>query len=169
MSKLAIISDIHDNIPNLQKVINIINKEQINYLICTGDVQSIEAWQIIDNLKIPVYAVLGNVDQEMFGFQKLSSTLKNIKLFDNLGEVELENKKIIFNHYPDIVKNAVIAHPNSYDLALYGHSHQPWEEKYKNTKILNPGNVGNFRFSPTFAIMDLKTLKAKLILLDELQ
>ena len=65
MSKLAVISDIHDNIPNLEKALSIIKEEKIDYLICTGDVQSIEAWQIIDNLNIPSWAVMGNVDQVM--------------------------------------------------------------------------------------------------------
>ena len=38
--------------------------------------------------------------------------LKNINLSPDLGEVELGNQKIIFSHYPDIVKRAIINNTN---------------------------------------------------------
>ena len=169
MSKLAVISDIHDNAPNLEKTIGVINKEQVDYVICTGDVQSMECWQMLNKLSMPIYAVLGNVDHDILGYEQLSSVLKNINLSPDLGEVELGNQKIIFSHYPDIVKRAIINNLGKYSLALHGHTHKPWEENFNNTKLLNSGNVGNFRFSPTIAIINLETLKAKLILLDEIQ
>ncbi len=169
MQKLAIISDIHGNAPNLEKAIGIIEKEKIDYIICTGDVQGIECWEMLDKLPIPVYAVLGNVDHDILGYEQLSHALKNTNLFSDLGEIELDKQKIIFGHYPDIVKKAIIDNPGRYTLALYGHTHRPWEENFNNTKLLNSGNVGNFRYPPTFAIVNLETLKAKLILLDEIQ
>ncbi|MBT4349658.1 YfcE family phosphodiesterase [bacterium] len=167
MSKLAVISDIHDNIPNLEKALSIIKEEKIDYLICTGDVQSIEAWQIIDNLNIPSWAVMGNVDHDILGEENIRKQIKNITLFPNVGTAEIENKQIFFAHYPQVVNKALPKSKKQYDLALYGHTHKPWEEKWRNTKILCPGNIANIYFMPTFAIVNLDNLKAQLILLNE--
>jgi len=167
MSKLAVISDIHDNIPNLKKTLDIIKKEKINYLICTGDVQSIEAWQLIDNLNIHTWAVMGNVDHDILDEETIRKQIKNITLFPNVGTAEIENKQIFFAHYPQVINKALPKSKKQYDLALYGHTHKPWEEKWRTTKILCSGNIANINFSPTFAIIDTTNLKAKLILLNE--
>ncbi|MCB9803125.1 YfcE family phosphodiesterase [Candidatus Nomurabacteria bacterium] len=169
MSKLAVISDIHDNIPNLNKALALIKKEKIDYLICTGDVQSLEAWLLLDELKIPSWAVFGNVDHDILGFENLQKQLKNIKLFANVGTAEIENKKIIFTHYPTTLKKIFAKSKIKYDLALHGHTHQPWEQIWEKTKILNSGNVANIRCAPTFAIIEMSTLKARLILLNEIK
>lgn len=168
MSKLAVISDIHDNLPNLKKALDLIKKEKIDYLICTGDVQSLEGWQILNNLELPTWAVLGNADHEHFDFTQLQEKITNIKLFANVGVADIENKKIIFAHYPNTLKTALEKSKTKYDLALHGHTHQPWEESWQETKILNPGNIANIHYAPTFAIINLGSLEATLILLNEI-
>ena len=169
MSNLAVISDVHDNLVNLQKALDYIKKEKIDYLISTGDLQSLDAWQMLDDLKIPVWAVMGNADKDIIGEKKLRDTLKNLHFSANIATVELENQKIIFGHYPEIIKKIILNYPNKYQLALAGHTHLPWEEKLGSTKLLNPGNIANIRCAPSFAIINLSTLKAKLILLNEIQ
>jgi predicted phosphodiesterase len=89
-------------------------------------------------------------------------------LFANIGVAEIEDKKIIFGHYPTTLKTAMEKAKTKYDLALHGHTHQPWEEYWQETKILNPGNIANIRYAPTFAIVNLNNLEAKLILLNEI-
>lgn len=169
MQKLAVISDVHDNLINLKKALDYTQKEKIDYLISTGDLQSLEAWQILDELKIPVWAVMGNADKDIIGEKKLRAILKNIHFSPNVATVELENQKIIFGHYPDIIKKIILHYPDKYTLALAGHTHLPWEEKIGSTKLLNPGNIANIRCAPTFATIDLQNLKAKLILLNEIK
>lgn len=169
MSKLAIIADVHDNIINLQKALDYINKEKIDYLISLGDLQSLESWHMLDNLKIPVWTVMGNADKDIIGEKQLRANLKNIHFSPNIASVELAKQKIIFGHYPEIIKKIILNYPDKYTLALAGHTHLPWEEKIGSTKLLNPGNIANIRCAPTFAIIDLDTLKAKLILLNEIQ
>ena len=169
MQKLAVIADVHDNLVNLQKTLDYIKQEKIDYLISLGDLQSLEAWQILDELDIPVWAVMGNADKDIIGEKKLKAILKNIHFSANIASVELNQQKIIFGHYPEIIKKIILNYPNKYSLALAGHTHLPWEEKIGLTKLLNPGNIANIRCAPTFAIIDLENLKAQLILLNEIQ
>lgn len=168
MKNLAVISDIHDNLINLQKALDYIKKAKADYLICTGDVQSLEAWLSIDQLNIPVWAVMGNVDKDILGAQTIKNNLKNINFSPNVGSVTLEEKNILFCHYPELVKKIIANYPNKYQLALAGHTHCPWEETIGSTKLLNPGNIANLYYPPSFAMINLADLKAKLILLNEL-
>lgn len=163
MPKLAVISDVHDNLANLAKVLNYIKNNKIDFLICTGDLQSLEAWSELNKLSIPVFAAKGNTDDALD-----VSQFSNIQVWQNFGEIELNGKKILFSHYPEVIKKILNQKPSYYHLALNGHSHQPWEEIFQGTKILNPGNVANVRYNPTFAIIDLDNLKAQLILLNEI-
>lgn len=163
MPKLAVISDVHDNLANLAKTLNYIKNNKIDFLICTGDLQSLEAWAELNKLSIPVFAAKGNADDELDLNQ-----CTNIQVWQSFGEIELLGKKILFSHYPEVIKKILTQKPNYYQLALHGHSHQPWEEFFQGTKILNPGNVANVRYAPTFAIIDLDNLKAQLILLNEI-
>ena len=169
MQKLAVIADVHDNLVNLQKALSYIKKEKAEYLISLGDLQSLEAWQILDELELPVWAVMGNADKDIIGEKDLRATLKNIHFSANVATVELAKQKIIFGHYPEIIKKIILNYPDKYTLALAGHTHLPWEEKIGSTKLLNPGNIANIRCAPTMAIIDLENLKAKLILLNELK
>lgn len=169
MNKLAVISDVHDNLVNFKKALYYIAKEKIDYVISTGDLQSLESWQLLDELTIPVWAVMGNADKDIIGEKKLRATLKNIHFSANVATVELAKQKIIFGHYPEIIKKIILNYPDKYTLALAGHTHLPWEEKIGSTKLLNPGNIANIRCAPTFAIIDLENLKAKLILLNEIK
>lgn len=163
MPKLAVISDVHDNLANLAKALTYIKNNKIDFLICTGDLQSLEAWQELNQLDMPIFAAKGNADDTLDLNQ-----LKNLKIWQSFGEIELNGKKILFSHYPEIIKKILDQKPNYYHLALHGHTHQPWEEIYQGSKILNAGNVANIRYNPTFAIIDLDTLRAKLILLNEI-
>lgn len=164
MPKLAVISDVHDNLANLSKALNYIQNNNIDYLICTGDLQSLEAWAELNKLSIPVLAVKGNADDGLD-----LSHLTHMQVWQGFGEIELNGKKIIFSHYPEIIKKILAQKPNYYDLALHGHTHQPWEEKLANTKILNSGNIANIRYNPTLAIINLDNLQAQLILLNEIK
>src|SRR3989344_3335786 len=143
--KFAIVSDTHDNMANFNKVIGFLNKEKIDVMLHCGDIcnQTIID-EAVKNFKGKIYFVRGNGDFD------LGSVPEKL-------ELELDKKKIFFNHYPDIAKKA--AESKKYDLVFYGHTHKPWEEKVGNCKLVNPGEVAGQRYKPCFAIYDTKTSK----------
>ncbi len=168
MEKIAVISDIHDNILNLEKTLNYIIKQNIKHLVCTGDCQTMDVWDILENTPLKTYAVLGNADEHLFDEEKIKTYFKNISLFPLWGSFKIAGKNIIISHYINVLKEVIDKETKKYDLGLYGHSHKPWEESYNNTKLLNSGNVANIRYSPSFAIINIKNLEAQLILLNEI-
>lgn len=166
MQRVAILSDIHDNVPNLQKALDYIAKEKIEYIICTGDCQSMEIWTMLENAPQKTYAVLGNNDRHLLNEDNLKTYFKNMTVFPMWGSFKIGKRKILISHYISVLKDILDKEIDDYDLGLYGHTHKPWEEYYKNKKLLNPGNLANIYYPPSFAVIDLENLHAKLILLN---
>lgn len=168
MKSVAVISDIHDNLANLHKVIKYIKDKEIEYLICTGDCQTMDVWEALDKLDITSYGVLGNGDGHILNEDKIKKYFKNMTVFPLVGNFEIEGKKFIISHYISILKEIIDKGQNKFDIGLYGHTHKPWEEYYKNTKLLNSGNVANIYYVPTFAVINLENLNPQLIFINQL-
>ncbi len=153
MSKIAIISDSHDNIPNLEKFSNYCKKNKIKTLLHCGDVTSLETFNYIqDSFNGDIHAVRGNAD--MF-------TLDKKKI------IEIDSLKIALAHHKEIVAS-LMTKENNLDFAFYGHSHKPWIEKFNNTYLANPGSLAGMGYKAVFATLDTKTKKLELQLLEDL-
>ena len=86
---------------------------------------------------------------------------RSINIFSKHGEVEIANKKMAFVHFPEYAER--LAKEGRFDFVFYGHTHKPWTEKingedkngnFKECEMLNPGNVANQYYPPTFAVWD---------------
>jgi hypothetical protein len=161
--KIAIISDSHDNLANLEKALSFIKKEKIEAVIHCGDICSLSTLEeILNNFSGKFYLSLGNADGDYLknlNAQKFS----NAKIWQNIGKLAVENKKIAFSHLPEIAKE--LAQSQEYDFVFCGHTHKPWEEKIGQTKMINPGNIAGLYYRPTFAVLEPKTQKLDLQIL----
>ena len=149
--KFAIVSDTHDNVNNFNKAISWLNEEGIKLVLHCGDICRQETIdEAVKSFKGEIKFVRGNADFD------LNDTPEKI-------DIELGGKKVFLNHYPDIAKRA--AESGKYDLAFYGHTHKPWEEKVLNCRLINPGELSGQRFKSTFAIYDTSsdTLELKIL------
>ncbi|MBT4277376.1 YfcE family phosphodiesterase [Candidatus Falkowbacteria bacterium] len=167
--KFAIISDVHDNLANLEKALNYINKNKIKTLICCGDLVLYDTFSfLIENFKGDLYYVFGNNEEwhEEDGKKIKNSENKTIQIFDKIGEFKIDKLKIAITHYPWIAKN--LAKSEKFNLVFFGHSHKPTIETINKTILLNPGTTGGVFFQPSFAIFDTNLKKPELILLNEL-
>ena len=167
--KIAIISDTHDNLPNFKKVIDWIKKEQIETLIHCGDIcSSATLKQAFKSFVGKAFFVLGNADHDYFEFQGLvDKEFPSFKVFQESGEIEIDNKKIGFCHFPKFAK--ALAQTGKFNLVFYGHSHKPWEQKAGKCRLVNPGNLCGFLYKSTFAVYDTKTDKLELKILEKLK
>lgn len=162
--KIAIISDTHDNLENLKRVLEKIKKERVNIILHCGDVASKETLKFLfQNFKGRVYLVLGNMDKD-YGLDKENlKEFSQLEFSSDIKEIEIENKKIAFCHRPEIAQN--LAKSQKYDYVFYGHTHKPWMKNIGQTKLINPGNVAGLFYRPSFAVCDLKTGKTELKIL----
>ncbi len=165
--KIAVWSDSHDNLPNIQKALAYIKTQGIETLIHCGDLAapSVIKKELGPKFDGQIHFIHGNVaDRELN--QQVAKEFPRVTCYGDQGELELGGKKIVFNHYPDEAKK--LAQTGKYDVVFYGHNHTPWEETIGQTKMFNPGTLAGMFNKATFAIYDTDTNEAKLIILEKI-
>ncbi len=102
--KLGVISDSHDNLNMIKKAVNILNKENIDFLIHCGDIISPFISRVFEGLNEKIkngnfYGVFGNNDGDLlYLIEKLG---KICKISGYEAILELSGKKIYVTHGPD--------------------------------------------------------------------
>ncbi len=123
--KIAIISDTHDNMANIRKVIGWLNKEKISLVFHCGDITRPETLNEARKLfKGEIKAVRGNGD---IALENLPET----------EELEINNKIIAFTHFKEPAIE--LCKSGKYNLVFYGHTHKPWMEEINGCRLANPG------------------------------
>ncbi len=162
--RIAIISDTHDNIANLDKALGFINQNQIEAIIHCGDACSAALLEHLEQkFKGNIYLSLGNCDED-YNIKGLK--FKKIKIFGDFGEAKFDKIKIAFAHFPAIAKK--LCESQKYDFIFYGHTHKPWIEEIHGKFFANPGNLGCIIYKPSFAMLDCETKKLELKILDKI-
>lgn len=173
--KIAIISDIHDNLVNLKKCLDWCTTVGVSKLICCGDVTNQKTLRFLANaFSGQVFLVRGNVDSWN---DEIATDYDHLHLLDREGgTIELEGKKIGACHEPHLVDKLISReHP---EVIFYGHTHQPWSafargsvdkdvfekttsadqrsslKREGKTLLINPGTLGGMFTKATFAIYD---------------
>ena len=109
----------------------------------------------------------GNVDNEhSLKISDSPQDFKNVKLYGEIGELELDGKKIAMCHYPQVGQG--LSATGKYDYVFYGHNHQPWEENVGDTRLINPGTLAGLFSKASFAALDLKTGNLELKILEKM-
>lgn len=160
--RVAIISDIHDNLVNLEKCLSWCEKEKIAQLICCGDVTNAETLGVISELfGGVVHLVRGNL--EIYKEEEIKK-YDNIKYYGRYGRFEIDGKKIGICHEPWFVDD--ILRLEKCDIVFYGHTHEPWIEEQDGVKTINPGTLGAVFQKATFAVWDTTKSEPELKILE---
>lgn len=162
--KVAIISDIHDNLINLDKCLAWCKKEEIENLICCGDICNSETLAVLSvKFSGDIYLVKGNLEIYDEGE---TYKYKNIKYLGKFDRFELNGKIVGLCHEPYLVKK--VLEEGQCDIVFCGHTHRPWLEVKDDNKIVNPGTLGGVFQKATFAVWDTKEKEPKLKVLETL-
>lgn len=195
--KIAIISDIHNNITNLKKVLDYCRNNNIEKIICCGDLASIETLDFLnDKFGGEIYYCFGNMDDGQMNQtfspaqgeisqsdREVGAKYKNTWIFRDFGDAEFRSSaskkyKVAFTHYPEAARELCQSRKETssprdksgkYDFVFYGHTHKPWEKTIGKCKMLNPGNVAGEIYPPTFAVWNTDNDKFELIRIHELK
>jgi len=171
--KIAIISDIHDNVWNLRAAMHWLaslqGDEAAQELICCGDLCSPFVLGLLANgFPGPIHAVAGNNEgdwrQIMINAAKANQGRRKeaqILFYGQVFEGEIGGKRIAANHYPEIART--IAAAGKHDLVCFGHNHEYEIRHFGATLALNPGALMGYNplkdaeikdVEATFAIYD---------------
>ena len=149
--KYMVISDIHGNIDNLNKVLDIYVMEKCSKLLILGDLfnYGIDYYKddIINRLNLMkdnIIAVSGNCDNNITGI------LFNMPY---TYEININNKQLFLTH--GHLYNKEYLCKTSSDIIFLGHSHVSDIEQIGNKLFVNPGSISKSRRGEnSFIIVD---------------
>ena len=152
--KIAILSDIHDNIWKLEEVLKELGEAQ-ELIFCGDFCAPFSLGMLAEGFRGPIHVVFGNNDGDKLLLSQVAAKAGNVTLHGEFAELELGGRTIAAIHYPAIA--AGLAASGRYDLVCCGHSHEYEAKRVGRTMLLNPGEVmGRFGLS-TYAIYDTET------------
>lgn len=169
--KVAILSDSHDHIANLEKVVKKIKKDCQAVIFC-GDLIAPFSAKILAQTGLPTYLCLGNNDEDHIQMQKMGGDkFVWTGLSDEYGQVELgglsaqAGKKIAFCHYPKLAE--LLATSGEFDAVFHGHTHVAYQKTIGRTLLLNPGAICGIQKGKigiaSYATYDTTTNSAKIV------
>jgi len=162
---ILIISDIHDNLPNLTKCLAWAKSQGVQKVICCGDVTNGETLEFLaNNFLSDIYLIRGNMD---LYDEAEANRFPNIKYLGRYGTAEIDGRPFGLCHEPFFIKNVLQSNPDL-RYVFYGHTHKPWLEDKDGRLEINPGTLGGVFQKATFAVWDTGTNKIELKILEQI-
>jgi putative phosphoesterase len=139
---IGIISDTHDQVHYLPKVIEFFNEKQIQRLVHCGDWISPFTLAYYQVLNVPIYGVYGNNDGDKFMHQRVAQRLGlNLTMEDQLIMIDVADKKLAAYHGTSAAIVEALVTCGKYDIVCYGHNHIAKIELSGSTLSFNPGTL----------------------------
>lgn len=160
---IGVVSDTHNNLKNIDKIISIFNDKNLDFVIHTGDVTTADTLDRFSNLNCPLLGVYGNNDKHEDGLAEVAT--KNGFNFTNPPLMIKEYRRsIAVFHEPDLIEDFLSKNDNI-DIVLHGHTHRYRNEIIDNILFFNPGeSAGMLQGKNAIGIIDLDDLSIERIL-----
>ncbi len=151
--KLAICSDIHDNLSALEQALVDMQQADVDVVIFCGDFNAPFTLKALgEGFSGPVHVVWGNNDGDQWLMTEIAHRLPNVQLHGVFAEVDLDGYRVGVVHYDRLGR--ALAHADLYDLVCYGHDHEARHEWVGETLLVNPGELMGRFGPPTYAIVN---------------
>ncbi|SPD75110.1 putative enzyme [uncultured Desulfobacterium sp.] len=156
--KLGIISDTHDNLPLIEKAVEIFNDANVDLVLHAGDYVSPFSIKPLLLLECDFLGVWGNNDGDKLALRNIAQgKIENSPLVDTY-----KGKKILIGH--DLLLLESLISSQDFYLIVYGHTHLPEIKNVGNTLVVNPGECCGWVYGKaTIAVADLDSHTAELI------
>ncbi len=156
MTKIALISDTHDNFANLEKALAAIKASGAEHLLHLGDLcAQFMVSRLAQNFAGPIHIVFGNNDGDGRLLQTIASKHPNVTLHGIYAELTIGDRQIAMIHYPEPALR--IAQSGQFDLVCYGHNHQRHHEQIGRSWLVNPGELLGLYGVLTWGLYDTTT------------
>jgi putative phosphoesterase len=160
--RIGILSDTHNNLPNLEAALLFFEQEGISTVFHCGDFTGIEVAKRM--APFHVLCVLGNGDYAS-GEIRAEIIRQNAENYAGMvytGQIGDVRIAATHGHIPGKLEELV--HAGRYDYVFKGHSHQHKDERYGITRLINPGALGGLnREDRRVCLLDLASGKADFV------
>jgi putative phosphoesterase len=152
---IGMLSDTHDNLPQIEKAVKFFNQKKVDFVLHAGDFVAPFTVDKLRKLSCEWLGVFGNNDGDKEGLSaKSKGRIRKPPL-----RIRLAGRKIIVAHE----RKAIDFKKEKADLIIFGHSHRVELVKNNGRLIVNPGECsGWLSGKSSVAVADLETLTAKI-------
>jgi hypothetical protein len=151
---IAVLSDIHDNIWNLEKALSQVQAAEV--LLCCGDLCSPFTLKMLaEGFAGPVHVVFGNNDGDVALMYAVAAQAGNITFHRPIAQLELGGKHVAVAHYPEL--GEALALCGKYDAVFSGHNHTADVTRLGTALWANPGEVMGRFGKPSLGLYDTQT------------
>ena len=156
--RIAVVSDTHNNLRNVARIVELLNAADVARVVHTGDITQAKTLEVLARLAAPLVGVYGNNDERdaiapvaaRHGMQLVEGSLSFAAAGRRIGVI----------HDPHFIDEALLAH----DLVLHGHNHRLVLERRGRTLLFNPGEcAGMLEGHNAVGIVDLAKLEVELL------
>ena len=158
--KIAVLSDAHDNIWNVEKVLGMLGGPDA-MIFCGDFCAPFTLKMLADGFPGPIHGILGNNDGDALLLAQIAAGTDNVTLHQAIGHVEYDGKSLAFAHYPIIGR--AVARSGAHDAVFSGHTHRAATEMFGATLWANPGEIMGRYGEPSFGLYDTSSGKLELI------
>jgi putative phosphoesterase len=155
---IGIISDTHDNVPNILKAVEIFKKNKVEFVIHCGDVISPSSVKHFAGIKMKF--IFGNCDGDRAHIEEKCKDIGG-EHYGTVMELKHKGKTIGVVHGENILINDKMLN-KGYDYFIHGHTHVPEDKKAGKTRVLCPGGhyLGDEKSSYRVIILNVENDKA---------
>ena len=159
---IGVVSDTHNNLKNIDRIISLFNDEGISIVIHTGDVTNANSLNKFSKLNGKLIGVYGNNDRNEIGLEKVANN-NNFLFQEPPNLITLCERKIAVFHEPDLIDDFLSSSENI-DLVIHGHTHRYRHEIKNDILFFNPGESAGMREGKNaIGVINLQSLQAKRI------
>ena len=160
--QIGVVSDTHNNLKNINKIISLFNKENVALVVHTGDICNAKSLARFSKLKCDLIGVYGNNDRTEEGIAEVADN-NNFSFQEPPKIFSINEKNIAIFHEPDQIED-FLKDKSDIDIVLHGHTHRYRKEKVNNVLIFNPGESAGFlKGRNAVGLVNTKTLEVKRI------
>jgi uncharacterized protein len=151
--KIGVLSDTHGEVWAVQQAVELLQSLDVNLAIHCGDIGT-EIVPLLNGMQ--VHFVHGNMDDP----ERLRQVITDPGhiVHDQLGELEIEGRRVAFLHGDDVKLLRHTIHSGHWDLVCHGHTHAFSSGVEGRTLVLNPGALARTGH-PSLAVVDLTSME----------
>lgn len=156
--RIGILADTHDQVARTARAVRLLTGAGAEALVHCGDLTGPDVVYACAGL--PLYFVFGNNDFDHRGLKRAMADLGSVCL-GRSGVVELGGRRVAVTHGDSAAELRRLAARDP-DYLLFGHSHEPADERVGPTRLVNPGALHRAAVK-TVALLDLESDHLRLL------
>jgi putative phosphoesterase len=160
--RIGVVSDTHDRLTNVGRIVDLFNEAGVERVIHTGDLTKTAVLEEFARLEAPLFGVFGNNDLPDHARLEIDARRLGLNFVLPPRTLEWAGRRILVLHDPE---DAPPDWSSGIDLLLHGHTHRHRHEQHGDTLIFNPGECAGFMAGHNaVGVIDLNSLEVERLL-----